>query len=76
MGNLYGTSNGPHDLSSYASAESERADHEETNTGKLNESGLIVQLSELRNCTCESRSGCPGLSVLMSLTVSVDVKQH
>ena len=25
---------------------------------------------------CESRSGRPGLSVLMSLTVSVDVKQH
>ena len=40
MGNLYGTRNGPHDLSSYASAESERADHEETNPAKLNESGL------------------------------------
>ena len=25
---------------------------------------------------CESRGGRPGLSVLMSLTVSVDVKQH
>ena len=25
---------------------------------------------------CESRGGCPGLPVLMSLTVSVDVKQH
>ena len=25
---------------------------------------------------CESRSGRPGLSVLMNLTVSVDVKQH
>ena len=25
---------------------------------------------------CESRGGCPGLSVLTSLTVSVDVKQH
>ena len=25
---------------------------------------------------CESQGGCPGLSVLMSLTVSVDVKQH
>ena len=25
---------------------------------------------------CESRGGSPGLSVLMSLTVSVDVKQH
>ena len=25
---------------------------------------------------CESRGGRPGLSVLMSLTVSVDAKQH
>ena len=25
---------------------------------------------------CESRGGCPGLSVLMSLMVSVDIKQH
>ena len=25
---------------------------------------------------CESRGGRPGLPVLMSLTVSVDVKQH
>ena len=25
---------------------------------------------------CESRRGRPGLSVLMSLTVSIDVKQH
>ena len=25
---------------------------------------------------CESRGGLPGLSVLMRLTVSVDVKQH
>ena len=25
---------------------------------------------------CESRGGRPGLSILMSLTVSVDVKQH
>ena len=25
---------------------------------------------------CESRGGRPGLSVLMSLTVSVDIKQH
>ena len=37
--------------------------------------------SELKSCVrvqelCESRSGRPGLSVLMSLTVSVDVKQH
>ena len=33
------------------------------------------QLRELREL-CESRGGRPGLSVLMSLTVSVDVKQH
>ena len=32
----------------------------------------IVRVHEL----CESRGGRPGLSVLMSLTVSVDVKQH
>ena len=25
---------------------------------------------------CENRGGSPGLPVLMSLTVSVDVKQH
>ena len=25
---------------------------------------------------CESQGGCPGLSILMSLTVSVDVKKH
>ena len=25
---------------------------------------------------CESRGGCPGLSVLMSVMVSVDAKQH
>ena len=31
-----------------------------------------VRVQEL----CESRGGRPGLSVLMSLTVSVDVKQH
>ena len=32
----------------------------------------VVGVQEL----CESRGGRPGLSVLMSLTVSVDVKQH
>ena len=32
----------------------------------------VVRVQEL----CESRGGRPGLSVLMSLTVSVDVKQH
>ena len=32
----------------------------------------MVRVQEL----CESRGGRPGLSVLMSLTVSVDVKQH
>ena len=32
----------------------------------------IFRVQEL----CESRGGRPGLSVLMSLTVSVDVKQH
>ena len=31
-----------------------------------------VRVQEL----CESQGGCPGLSVLMSLTVYVDVKQH
>ena len=31
-----------------------------------------VRVQEL----CESRSGRPGLPVLMSLTVSVDAKQH
>ena len=35
--------------------------------------GLIdIKAQEL----CESRGGRPGLPVLMSLTVSVDVKQH
>ena len=32
----------------------------------------LIRVQEL----CESRGGRPGLSVLMSLTVSVDVKQH
>ena len=32
----------------------------------------IARVQEL----CENRGGRPGLSVLMSLTVSVDVKQH
>ena len=33
---------------------------------------VSIRVQEL----CESRGGRPGLSVLMSLTVSVDVKQH
>ena len=33
---------------------------------------IISRVQEL----CESRGGRPGLSVLMSITVSVDVKQH
>ena len=33
---------------------------------------LLVRVQEL----CESRGGRPGLSGLMSLMVSVDVKQH
>ena len=33
---------------------------------------LAVRVQEL----CESRGGCPGLSVLTSLMVSVDVKQY
>ena len=33
---------------------------------------LSLRVQEL----CESRGGRPGLSVLMGLTVSVDVKQH
>ena len=33
---------------------------------------LLVIVQEV----CESRGGRPGLSVLMSLMVSVDVKQH
>ena len=35
-------------------------------------SPVCVRVQEL----CESRGGRPGLSVLMSLPVSVDVKQH
>ena len=35
-------------------------------------SSVCVRVQEL----CESRGGRPGLSVLMSLPVSVDVKQH
>ena len=34
--------------------------------------GVVGRVQEL----CESRGGRPGLSVLTSLTVSVDVKQH
>ena len=33
---------------------------------------ILLRVQEL----CESGGGRPGLSVLMSLTVSVDVKQH
>ena len=35
----------------------------------------FTEFSEFRSCV-KSRGGRPGLSVLMSLTVSVDVKQH
>ena len=37
---------------------------------------LITMLSLRVQELCESRDGRPGLFVLMSLTVSVDVKQH
>ena len=37
--------------------------------------GLLVSLHRAQEL-CESRGGHPGLPVLMSLTVSVDVKQH
>ena len=42
--------------------------------GKINRpnSDGLFTVQEL----CESRGGRPGLSVLMSLTVSVDVKEH
>ena len=36
----------------------------------------MIQMLPDYTHTCESRGGRPGLSVLMSLTVSVDVKQH
>ena len=35
-------------------------------------SEVLLRVQEL----CESRGGRPGLSVLISLTLSVDVKQH
>ena len=39
--------------------------------------GRVVSEEVLRvQEPCESRGGRPGLSVLMSLSVSVDVKQH
>ena len=38
----------------------------------VEEAVIVNRVQEL----CESRGGRPGLSVLMSLTVSVDVKQH
>ena len=37
--------------------------------------GTIYTLTEFRSW-CECRGGRPGLSVLMSLTVCMDVKQH
>ena len=37
-----------------------------------NQPSTLIRVQEL----CESRGGRPGLSALMSLTVSVDVKQH
>ena len=37
---------------------------------------LIIEATLRVQELCESRGGRPGLSVLMSLTVSVDVKQH
>ena len=37
---------------------------------------LVQPLRVRAQEVCESRGGRPGLSVLMSLTVSVDVKQH
>ena len=42
------------------------------NLKAINNSSMKVRVQEL----CESRGGRPGLPVLMSLTVSVDVKQH
>ena len=36
---------------------------------------LITAVARVQEL-CESRGGRPGLSVLMSLTASVDVKQH
>ena len=48
-------------------------DQDEGDENKRCEVGVVlVIVQEL----CESRGGRPGLSVLMSLTVSVDVKQH
>ena len=41
-------------------------------TNKKGIRNACVRVQEL----CESRGGRPGLAVLMSLTVSVDVKQH
>ena len=35
----------------------------------------VLKLARVQEL-CESRGGRPGLSILMSLTVSVDVKQH
>jgi len=51
------------------------------NTVGIKASELDISLSTVNTTVrvqelCESRGGRPGLSVLMSLTVSVDVKQH
>ena len=48
---------------------------------KRRQSSLDITVSRASNYRrvqelCESRGGHPGLSVLMSLTISVDVKQH
>ena len=41
-----------------------------------NEADPIALPSEFTQELCENRGSRPGLSVFMSLTVSVDVKQH
>ena len=48
----------------------DRSVHKQSNSRHNTFVGLRVQQ------LCESRGGRPGLPVLMSLTVSVDVKQH
>ena len=44
-------------------------------TGSFNSPFGVSKFSKVQEL-CESRGGRPGLPVLMSLTVSVDVKQH
>ena len=45
--------------------------------GCMTDGNVYSPLPRLRGQElCESRGGRPGLSVLMSVTVSVDVKQH